>query len=286
MNNFDTLKLIKPMMHGSAVKRLQEMGDLLGFDYGKNDGIFGKNTKRVVQDIQREFHLKTDGICGPKTWRTIIKQADKLPERFSASIKNGMHDIRGEHKPPKLYAGKRNAEDITGIVLHQTGCNMPVKSMKWKRINAHIGITQEGIPIICNDPLDFIWHAQGLSQNCIGIEIEGNYFGIEEQENTLWRGGGGPHNLNDKMLLALDSVFCWLVEWFIKSGASWTEIHAHRQSHKSRIADPGEQIWKTIALPWIKRIEASDGGSHFSKGSGRAIPFIWNNLYLGNEYWT
>ena len=54
----NVLKFTKPMMHGPAVKRLQELGDLLGCDTGPNDGIFGKDTLKAVKAIQKKVRKK------------------------------------------------------------------------------------------------------------------------------------------------------------------------------------------------------------------------------------
>lgn len=287
MNELNTLKLTRPYMHGPAVTRLQELGDMLGYDLGPNDGIFGPNTEAVVLAVQRHAGLKPDGICGPKTWRVLLGQVDENSKDNPfikvehLTVGDGIIDRRGVHNRPKLYKCPRDWSDIQGVTLHQTGCEMPKNPRGWDRLNAHIGITQEGAAILVNDPRDWIWHAQGLSKNTIGIEIEGNYRGLDKNERTLWKGGGGPHHLNDKMLTALFAVEKWLAEQFRLHGKKWTKVHAHRQSARSRIADPGEEIWKAVALPWLARIESTsaahpDGGDDFCLGMGRPIPAQWD----------
>jgi len=274
MKEHDTLRLTRPMMHGAAVRRLQELGDLMGYDLGPNDGIFGEDTQAVVYAIQRHEGLKVDGICGPKTWRALLDVADDIPQTVLEV--DGVVDRRGLHPSPKLYGRRRRAYSVTSVVLHQTGCEMPRNPSGWDRLNAHLGITQEGILIIQNDPLDLIHHAQRLSSMSIGIEIEGNFCGIGGDMSTLWKGGGGPHRLNQKMLDALDRAFRWLKQWFDMNGAFWRHIYAHRQSKDTRIADPGQEIWEMVALPWLFELEnVDDGGKNFCIGSGRPIPMEW-----------
>jgi hypothetical protein len=280
-----TLKMEHPMMHGPAVKRLQEVGDHLGYDYGPNDGIFGEDTQDMVMAYQIAHGLVVDGIVGPKTWGHMTKMMDAVSgEAGICEGLNLVHDIRGAHPPPKHYARKRTWNQIVGVTLHQTGCNMPQKPESWKRLNAHIGITQEGLAVLVNDPTDMIWHAQGLSKSTIGIEIEGNFQGLMGNDRTLWRGGGGPHFLNDKMKDALQEVFIWLRAGFQDNGAEWHHIFGHRQSSETRRGDPGSQIWNEVATPWATLLgmkHECDGGQYYSIGSGKPIPKLWNPEYIG-----
>ena len=167
---------------------------------------------------------------------------------------------------------------------------MPKSPMGWQRLNAHIGVTQEGKAIIVNDPLDMIWHAQGgkkrtgLSRSTIGIEIEGNYPGIRGDMRTLWKGGGGPHELNIQMMEALSWVFRWLSGWFADRDLKWSKVYGHRQSKNTRIADPGEEIWKAVGIPWIQEIGADDGGNDYCRGSGRPIPREWDPRRTSKYY--
>ena len=279
-----TLKLTTPYMHGSAVMRLQEFGDLLGVDHGENDGIFGPATFRVVNDLQVELGLKVDGVCGPETWSAILAKIDEEPMAFV----EGIYDRRGMHKPPKLYARTREWESIAGVTLHQTGCRMPIAPKGWDRLNAHIGITRDGKVIIANDPCDMIWHAQGLSKHTIGIEIAGNYAGIDGNPNTVWKGGGVPNRLNREMMRALDRAFQWICDQFEENGRKLTGVFAHRQSAPSRIADPGSEIWQKVAMPWMDKVgivgESRASVRDFAYKNGRPIPREWDGDSNHNYY--
>jgi hypothetical protein len=119
-----------------------------------------------------------------------------------------------------------------------------------------------------------IWHAKGLSDTTIGIEIEGNYPGIKGDMSTLWKGGGGPHTLNPNMMLAIEEVFIFLLIEFTRNGKTLDHIYAHRQSTNSRIADPGQEIWEAVAIPWEKRL-GINLNNDLVFGTGRAIPKQW-----------
>jgi N-acetyl-anhydromuramyl-L-alanine amidase AmpD len=153
---------------------------------------------------------------------------------------------------------------------------MPQSLYGWSRVNAHYGITQEGVAVCINDPMDMIWHAQRLSKTTIGIEIEGNYQGLEDNPNTLWRPGGGPHTLNKKMLEAADAIFAELAFQFKRSGAEWKHVWAHRQSSASRRRDPGQEIWTHIGRDWMEALGLSSESLGRSHGTGCPIPKQWD----------
>jgi len=271
----DTLRLTHPMMHGAAVRRCQEMLDGIGGKRVDADGIYGPATKAAVEAFQRIRGLAVDGICGPATWMALLKAADNLymatPPR--PGPKEGMIDLTNAHQPPRLAAGLRALDDIDGVTLHQTGCPMPSAPAGWSRLNAHVGVTQEGLLLLVNPPEMMIWHAQGLSRRTIGIEIEGNYRGLINKTNTLWKGGGPACHLNEAMLAALDRLFAWLRGTL---GDRWRYVFAHRQSANSRMADPGEEIWRAVGLPWLAQRKATTGPSaDYCCGTGRPVPREW-----------
>ena len=270
-----TYRLQWPRMKGQGVARLQELLEDIGHYNSEIDGIYGPMTEAAVMEFQFQNWLKSDGICGVKTYAALIANANK---DAGAHLNNSAIDIRGDHDHPRLYGGKRKWSTIDSVVLHQTGCGMPDNPRAWKNLNAHFGITQQGVLVWVNDATDMIWHAQGLSKRSIGIEIEGNYYGVEGNESTLWAPGGGPDNINPKMLTAIKSLFALLVGEFGANGATWKYIFAHRQSSNMRTSDPGEQIWKQVAIPWADRLALGDkwyGGKRFKVGKGKTILKEW-----------
>ena len=59
--------LLKSGSRGGAVTNLQNALNALGFNAGKADGIFGKNTKNALVAFQRASGVSADGILGPNT---------------------------------------------------------------------------------------------------------------------------------------------------------------------------------------------------------------------------
>jgi N-acetylmuramoyl-L-alanine amidase len=68
-----TLYLRSPAFRGDDVRELQRMLNALGFDAGKEDGIFGPRTTAGVREFQRNVATKVDGIVGLDTVHAIAR---------------------------------------------------------------------------------------------------------------------------------------------------------------------------------------------------------------------
>jgi N-acetylmuramoyl-L-alanine amidase len=62
-----SLYLKQPPLRGDDVVALQGQLNALGFDAGRQDGIFGKNTAIAVRAFQKEYGVAEDGIFGAVT---------------------------------------------------------------------------------------------------------------------------------------------------------------------------------------------------------------------------
>ena len=59
-----TLYLHSPFFRGDDVRELQHKLNALGFDAGREDGMYGPNTDRAFREFQRNVGEETDGILG------------------------------------------------------------------------------------------------------------------------------------------------------------------------------------------------------------------------------
>jgi N-acetylmuramoyl-L-alanine amidase len=66
-----TLYLHSPLHRGDDVSALQRKLNSLGFDAGKEDGLFGPLTDRAVREFQRNVGEESDGIVGIETISTL-----------------------------------------------------------------------------------------------------------------------------------------------------------------------------------------------------------------------
>lgn len=66
-----TLYLHSPNFRGDDVRALQRKLNALGFDAGRQDGLFGPNTDRALREFQRNVGDDADGIAGPHAIATL-----------------------------------------------------------------------------------------------------------------------------------------------------------------------------------------------------------------------
>jgi N-acetylmuramoyl-L-alanine amidase len=78
-----TLYLRRPPMRGDDVRDLQRRLNALGFDAGKEDGVFDVATQDAVADFQRNTGLIPDGYAGHETFVAI----DRLRRRIGPASK-------------------------------------------------------------------------------------------------------------------------------------------------------------------------------------------------------
>lgn len=67
------LYLRYPFFRGDDVRALQGRLNLLGFDAGREDGIFGERTDRAIREFQRNIGVGLDGIVGPGTLQHLLR---------------------------------------------------------------------------------------------------------------------------------------------------------------------------------------------------------------------
>jgi N-acetylmuramoyl-L-alanine amidase len=62
----------RPYLRGDDVRQLQARLHALGFDSGREDGIFGPDTDAALRTFQREYAVAEDGIFGPRTYAALV----------------------------------------------------------------------------------------------------------------------------------------------------------------------------------------------------------------------
>lgn len=82
-----TVYLRSPAFRGDDVRELQRMLNALGFDTGKEDGIFGRRTADAAIEFQRNVADKADGIVGFDTVRALERMRPPLDAPSRAVIR-------------------------------------------------------------------------------------------------------------------------------------------------------------------------------------------------------
>jgi N-acetylmuramoyl-L-alanine amidase len=91
-----------PMLRGDDVIDLQHRLNALGFDAGREDGLFGPQTVRALLDFQRNAGLTGDGICGPAS----VAALDRL-SRFAGGSVAAVREREGLRATTRHLAGRR-----------------------------------------------------------------------------------------------------------------------------------------------------------------------------------
>jgi peptidoglycan hydrolase-like protein with peptidoglycan-binding domain len=276
------LSLTSPMTHGSAVRRVQEWLLAEGYSVGKSgaDSWYGKDSANAVSKFQQDRGLPATGVVDDTTFQMLQDVAgqgdiDQAQLIHIPDIDLVIKDFT-KLAHPANYRPDRTPITIQGFTLHQTGCLMSSNPAAWRSVNAHVGVTREGSIFLLNDFFDFIWHAQGLSHHTVGIEVSGNMSGIEGDERTYWKPGGGPHAATPEQVAALRKFIPWAIQEIEKRQSTKVQyIHAHRQSSNARVSDPGEKLWETVGLWAIDTLGLSEGGPAWTVGNGLALPREW-----------
>lgn len=78
-----TLYLRSPLHRGDDVRALQRKLNVLGFDAGKEDGLFGPRTDRALREFQRNVGNEPDGIAGIETLSALerMRPSESGPSR-------------------------------------------------------------------------------------------------------------------------------------------------------------------------------------------------------------
>jgi N-acetylmuramoyl-L-alanine amidase len=92
-----TLYLRSPLFRGDDVLDLQRRLNQLGFDAGREDGIFGAASGQAVLDFQRNVGMKADGIVGPDTVEALerIRPVQPGPSRALVREAEDVRAMRG-----------------------------------------------------------------------------------------------------------------------------------------------------------------------------------------------
>lgn len=185
------------------------------------------------------------------------------------------------HGPKRQWKVRgRSWEDVRGICLHQTACLLGERDERWDSVGAHVGITRGGKEIWLHDWNRRVVHGNAWNEQTVGIEVDGLYAGVEGRIDTVWDNPDTPireqpTTLTPEAVTATCNAIRRICADVEAHGGKVRVIVAHRQSSKTRRNDPGEAIWRAVALPMMAELGLGDGGPGFAIG-GRPIPVEWD----------
>lgn len=198
--------------------------------------------------------------------------------------------VKEKGKPPRIYKPKRRSWGATrGITLHQTACWLGERPERYDHIGAHFAITRRATILWMADLDRVVFHGNGFNNQCVGIEIDGLFAGVDGDPRTVWDDPSTPHREEAMVptgpqLQAARDLIGWIKATVVENGGELEVLVAHRQSSETRRNDPGSAVWREVALPMMLLHGLSDGGPGFKIGGGRPIPELWDASRKGVPY--
>jgi N-acetylmuramoyl-L-alanine amidase len=93
-----TLYHRSPMLRGDDVRELQRKLNALGFDCGKEDGLYGPRTDAALRQFQRNVGDDPDGIVGPHTLG-VLRRMRPLEAAPSRALVREMEELTAARGP-------------------------------------------------------------------------------------------------------------------------------------------------------------------------------------------
>lgn len=270
------------------VSQLQKKLIELGYNLPRfgADGELGGETVTALEHWGLDMKVENvvDGISDeeiPRACADFLSWYDDMRGRTPRGPRHIV--ITGDLANAK---GVRSWKTVDSIVLHQTACVLSID--RWKIVPIHFGVPRSsgylGRFFQLHPLLTYLYHANRLNAPSVGIEIEGNFPGVDSDRGTWWPGGGGPHKVEPAQIEAARALIAWTVAEANAGGGAIKKILAHRQASHDRRGDPGDVIWKEVGLWAMHEFNLSDGGENFTSGEGYRLPDVWTGTNRGIAY--
>lgn len=143
----------------------------------------------------------------------------------------------------------------TGVVLHAAGYILGTSLESWAGENAHLVVPAPKWLYWLNNPADRISHPSALADRAVVILVNGNWYGLEGNPQTLYAGGGPASTMTPDMATTIDYA-CYLArKWILaqqpisaaerqaNAKPCFKGIWAHRQASATAANDPGQAIY-------------------------------------------
>ena len=263
-----------------AVKQLQNQLLAIGYPLPKYgaDGDLGTETLGAVTRFlfdHEDGYADADPTSVSDEELAFIQQVYDQVQRDNPLPGLNFFDLRRESDSRNIH-GRRLWTDITGSTLHQCAVDFGhEKPARWDTLSAHVGVSREGNVFWVHEFEHIIWHGNELNHSQVGIEFEGLYAGILAQPN-----GRTEHPTPEQVKAGLETI-PWIMRTIAAHNGKMVNLNAHRQTAQTRRGDPGEELWRLVALPTIAQFGLTDGGPAFKIDNGRVIPNEWNPDYPG-----
>lgn len=113
-----------PPFRGDDVREIQSYLNRLGFNAGREDGIFGQDTDRALRAFQHEMGMPVDGIAGSSTISCLQRLRHALKDISVAEVHESIEDragggLEGRRVALDAAEGDATAEALLRLVGEQ-----------------------------------------------------------------------------------------------------------------------------------------------------------------------
>ena len=120
-----------PMLRGDDVVGLQYRLNALGFDAGREDGLFGPNTLAALLEFQRNAGVAADGICGPASVAALERLSRFAGGSVAAlrereTLREGIRHLAGRRVYLAVEPGLDVLGELVGKGLGDAGADVMV----------------------------------------------------------------------------------------------------------------------------------------------------------------
>ena len=252
------------------------------------DGMFGPKTRAKLAEYIRgkpaPAPVAPDEPLSMLERELAAARAVDLPIITDPGTGLIIVDMRSNAIPK--YDGKpytalpREIGSVWGGCLHQTACSYG--DVNWRRFrstNAHFLVRRpHGLVYWIHDLKSIIPAANGYNSLTYSVEVEAMARGKLDDPSTAWK--RPSLEATASQLDMTDALLCWIDDTIDALGGNQRVLVAHRQSSGTRAHDPGERIWREVAVRVQTALGLYDGGEpgHGPAfiGSGAPIPREWN----------
>jgi N-acetylmuramoyl-L-alanine amidase len=137
------LYLRVPPFRGDDVREVQGYLNRLGFNAGREDGIFGQDTDRALRAFQHNMALPVDGIAGSSTISCLQRLKHALKDTSVAEVHEALQDLEsrglegksvvldaaegdaGAEEALRLVSGKLLASGLAALISGGTSGSLP-----------------------------------------------------------------------------------------------------------------------------------------------------------------
>jgi hypothetical protein len=279
---------MKKGARGEGVRALQLSLQTLGYPLARfgADGWLGSESLDAVERWAEEhgFDSDSEGAIPKCLALAIVAAASAMSKVGGVASFPLVQDVR-EDAWKGAEKGKNPIRRIDTICLHQMACkdSDSIGWERWRKLAIHFVVTcgDNAAAYLLHDLDQKVWHGHGWNSRSVGFEFEGYFSGIGTDLKYFWKPKSRPDRRpmipTEQQPEAGKQGCRFVIARIEKMGGKIKYVGAHRQSYGLKSSDPGELIWRGVALPIMEEFGLVQAPTLPNrKHPGKPIPAAWD----------